>query len=152
MVLATWFGVGLIPAAPGSWGSLAALPFAWVILTLWGARGLALAVIIVFAVGCWAANAFAKASGVSDPAAIVIDEVGGQWVVLLATPLDPVAWTLAFLLFRVFDIWKPWPVGWADRHVKGGFGIMLDDILAAGYAGAVMAFLRLIGGPFGVHI
>jgi phosphatidylglycerophosphatase A len=151
MLLATWFGVGLIPAAPGTWGSLAALPFAWAVLNLWGAVGVAIAVLIVFAAGCWAADAFAKASAVSDPAAVVVDEVAGQWLVLLAAPLDPVAWTVAFLLFRLFDIWKPWPVRWADRQVKGGVGIMLDDILAAGCAVAVLRMLIAVGGTLGVR-
>jgi phosphatidylglycerophosphatase A len=72
--------------------------------------------------------------------------------VLLATPLDPVAWGFSFLLFRIFDIWKPWPVRWADRHVKGGFGIMLDDLLAAGYALLVLAAVLAIGGAMRVRI
>jgi phosphatidylglycerophosphatase A len=151
MLLATWFGVGLIPAAPGTWGSLAALPFAWAIVNLWGALGLAIAVSLIFTTGCWAAGAVAREGGIADPGAVVVDEVAGQWLVLLAAPFDPAAWALAFLLFRLFDIWKPWPVRWADRRVKGGFGIMLDDVLAAVYAVAVMACLRSIGGAFGVH-
>jgi phosphatidylglycerophosphatase A len=150
-VLATWFGVGLIPVAPGTWGSLAALPFAWVIHDLWGVLGLALGALIAFVGGCWAAGAFAKASGEVDPAAIVVDEVAAQWLVLIAAPLQPLAWALAFLLFRLFDIWKPWPVRWADRHVKGGFGIMLDDVLAAGCAVAALRVLMAIGGIFNVQ-
>ena len=71
---------------------------------------------------------------------------------LLATPLEPIAWLLAFVLFRLFDIWKPWPVNWADRHVKGGFGIMLDDVLAAGYALVVLIMAFAIGGALGVRI
>jgi phosphatidylglycerophosphatase A len=138
VVLATWFGVGLLPIAPGTWGSLAALPFAWAIRSSWGAAGLAVAVAIVFALGWWAAGAIAKASGVQDHGSIVIDEVAGQWLVLLAASRDPLTWVLAFVLFRVFDIWKPWPVRWADRQVAGGLGIMLDDVVAAGYAVAAM--------------
>jgi phosphatidylglycerophosphatase A len=151
-VLATWFGVGLIPVAPGTWGSLAALPFAWVIHDLWGVLGLALGALIAFVGGCWAAGAFAKASGEVDPAAIVVDEVAAQWLVLIAAPLQPLAWALAFLLFRLFDIWKPWPVRWVDRHVKGGLGIMLDDVAAAGYALLALGAVAAIGGVLGVCV
>ena len=81
----------------------------------------------------------------------MIDEVAGQWLVLVATPLDPLAYALALLLFRIFDIWKPWPVRWADRHVKGGLGIMLDDLLAAVYAVLALSILLPIGEVFGVR-
>jgi phosphatidylglycerophosphatase A len=150
-LLATWFGVGLIPIAPGTWGSLAALPFAWAIRSLWGATGFAIAIAIVFFVGWWAAATVSKASVVRDPGFVVIDEVAGQWLVLLAVPRDPLAWVLAFLLFRIFDIWKPWPVRWADREITGGLGVMLDDLLAAVYAALVLSVLLMIGGAFGVR-
>jgi len=150
VLLATWFGVGLIPIAPGTWGSLAALLVAWAVQSLWGAPALAFAAAIVFAAGWWAASAVASTSGVQDPGAVVIDEVAAQWLVLLAAPADPVAWGVGFLLFRLFDIWKPWPVRWADRRVKGGFGIMLDDIVAAVYALLAMRVVLAIGGAFGV--
>jgi phosphatidylglycerophosphatase A len=136
---------------PGTWGSLAALPCAWVIRSLWGSAGLAIAAAIVFAVGCWAAGTFAKASGVKDPGAIVIDEVAAQWLVLLAVPLDPLSYAAAFLLFRIFDIWKPWPVSLADRRVAGGLGVMLDDLLAAVYAVLVLSVLSTVGGALGVR-
>jgi phosphatidylglycerophosphatase A len=151
VLLATWFGVGLAPIAPGTCGSLAALPMAWAIRVLWGAPGLALACATVFALGCWAAAAAAKASGVSDPGAIVIDEVVGQWLALLASPFDPLAWALAFVLFRLFDIWKPWPVRWVDRRVTGGLGVMLDDVAAAGYALVALRVLLAMAGVFGVR-
>jgi phosphatidylglycerophosphatase A len=150
-VLGTWFGAGLLPVMPGTWGSLAALPCAWAIRSLSGVAGLAIAALIIFAVGCWAAGMIARTSGATDPGAIVIDEVAAQWLVLLPVSLDPLSYAAAFLLFRLFDIWKPWPVRWADRRVHGGFGIMLDDLLAAVYA--VLAFLILLetGGAFGVR-
>jgi phosphatidylglycerophosphatase A len=69
----------------------------------------------------------------------------------VAAPLDPLAYALAFLLFRIFDIWKPWPVRWADRHFKGGLGIMLDDLLAALYAVLVLSALLATGGVSGVR-
>ena len=151
MLLATWFGTGLLPITPGTWGSLAALPFAWAIRSHSGTTGLAVATVIVSAIGWWAAATVAKASAIEDPGAVVIDEVAAQWLVLLPAPLDPLAYALAFLLFRIFDICKPWPVRWADRHVKGGLGIMLDDLLAALYAAALLSSLLAIGGVSGVR-
>jgi phosphatidylglycerophosphatase A len=151
MWLGTWFGTGLLPLAPGTWGSLAALPCAWAIRSLSGVAGLAVAAGIIFAAGCWASAKIAKASPVRDPGAIVIDEVAGQWFTLLPAALDPLSYSLAFLLFRIFDIWKPWPVRWADRHIEGGLGIMLDDLLAAVYAVVVFSLLVAIGGAIGVR-
>ena len=149
-MLGSWFGAGLLPVMPGTWGSLAALPCAWTIRSLCGAAGLAIAAAIAIAVGCWAAGTIAKTSGVKDPGAIVIDEVAGQWLVLLAAPPAPLPYALAFLLFRVFDIWKPWPARWADRHVKGGLGIMLDDLFAAVYAILTLLAFLALGGVSGV--
>jgi phosphatidylglycerophosphatase A len=151
VMLATWFGLGLLPVAPGSWASLAALPFAWAIRSLFGFAGLAAASAVAFLVGWWASGIVARASTVKDPGAVVIDEIAGQWLVLLAAPLDPLAYALAFLLFRVFDTWKPWPARWADRHVKGGLGIVLDDLLAAIYAVIVLLGLLTTRGAFGVR-
>jgi len=145
-LLGTWFGIGLLPVMPGTWGSLAALPCAWAICRLWGAAGLAIAAAIVFAAGCWAAGTIAKASGAKDPGAIVIDEVAAQWLVLLPAPLDPLSYAAGFLLFRIFYIWKPWPVEWADRRVHGGLGMMLDDLLAAVYAVLALSIILLTGG------
>ncbi|HZU88235.1 MAG TPA: phosphatidylglycerophosphatase A [Stellaceae bacterium] len=147
-VIATGFGAGRLPAMPGSWGSLAALPFAWGLKSAFGTLGLAFAAGLAFGVGSWAAGAVAKASGAPDPGIVVIDEVMGQFLSLLPTPRDPAAYALAFLLFRLFDIGKPWPIGCVDRRIGGGFGIMLDDALAAVYA---LAAQLAIGGVFGVR-
>ena len=139
--LATWFGVGLLRPAPGTWGSLAALPLAWAIVHIGGAPALAAATVVVFALGCWAADVYENAGGGKDPGVVVIDEVAGQWLGLIAAPLDPAYYLAGFLLFRLCDITKPWPAGWADRRVGGGLGIMLDDVLAALYGlGAIAAF------------
>jgi len=151
VLLATWFGAGLLPGAPGSWASLAALPFAFAWRSLFGAAGLALAAVLAFAAGCWAAQRVIAATGADDPGAIVIDEVAAQWLVLLTAPMEPLAWALAFLLFRLFDIVKPWPVSWVDRRVRGGLGVMLDDVLAAGYAALALALLLALGGEIGVR-
>jgi len=136
---------------PGTWGSLAALPCAWAVRSLWGEAALAVAAGIVFTAGCWAAKEVAKASAVEDPSIVVIDEVAAQWLVLLPAPLDPLPYAAAFLLFRTFDIWKPWPIRWVDRHVHGGVGIMLDDLLAAGYAALALNILLAIVGAFDVR-
>jgi phosphatidylglycerophosphatase A len=151
VLLGTWFGVGLLPGMPGTWGSLVALPCAWAIRALWGAAGLAVAAAFTVAVGCWAAAKVVKASAAEDPGTIVIDEVAGQWLALLPAYPDPLSYALGFLLFRIFDIWKPWPVRWADRHVGGGLGIMLDDLLAAVYAALALLVLLAIGGAIGVR-
>lgn len=146
-LLATWFGIGLLPRAPGTWGSLAALPFAWFIRDGFGAVGLAVAAAGLFIVGLWAASVYVRQAGEADPGAVVIDEVAGQWLVLLAVPPDPVLYGAGFVLFRITDIFKPWPASWIDRTVKGGFGVMLDDTAAALYAGAALyALSRWIGG------
>ncbi len=128
------------------------MPIAWAIRAIWGDPGLAVVLILVFIVGWWAAGAVAETSKVQDPGAVVVDEIAGQWLVLVAAPFEPVAWLIGFVLFRLFDIWKPWPVNWVDRHVKGGFGVMLDDVMAAGYALVGLMVARAIGGALGVRI
>lgn len=134
--------MGLLPVAPGTWGSLTALPLGWLILARFGAAGVLVAAAIVFAVGWWAAAQVSRASGIGDPGAVVIDEIAAQLLVLAAAPLDSRFYLAAFLLFRLFDIWKPFPINWLDRTVKGGFGIMLDDVAAALYALALIAVGR----------
>lgn len=147
-LIATAGGIGLLPLLPGTWGSLAALPCAWAISALAGRTALLAAAILAFAVGCRASATLARTSGLKDPQFIVIDEVAAQWLALVAAPLDWRAYLAAFLLFRLFDIWKPWPVRAIERRVHGGPGIMLDDIAAALYA----IFFLLIGeGALGVR-
>ena len=137
--LATWFGTGLLPGAPGTWGSLAALPFAWALTSLAGPRLLLGAAVLVFVAGLWASARYMRAVGVHDPGAVVIDEVAGQWLTLTVAPLEPLAYLLGFVLFRIADVLKPWPASWLDRRVGGAFGVMIDDVAAAIYAGAVLA-------------
>ncbi|HWB48128.1 MAG TPA: phosphatidylglycerophosphatase A [Stellaceae bacterium] len=138
-LIATGCGIGLLPVAPGTWASLAALPCGWLLRAEFGAAGLLLAAAVAFAAGCWAAGRVAEASGIFDPGFAVVDEVAAQLLALAAAPLDWRYYLAAFLLFRLFDIWKPFPVDWLDRHVKGGFGIMLDDVAAALYAVVLIA-------------
>lgn len=137
--IATWGGSGMLPKAPGTWGSLAALPCAFLILQAGADRALAVATLVVLAAGLWASKIYMEKSATHDPGQIVVDEVVGQWLVLmpLGAAIKPLEWALAFALFRLFDIWKPWPISVADRQVKGAWGVMLDDILA-GVAGALI--------------
>ncbi|MBV1885998.1 MAG: phosphatidylglycerophosphatase A [Parvibaculaceae bacterium] len=141
-LMATWFGAGLLPKAPGTWGSLAALPFAYGMLMLFPSPYvLFLAAGILFFPGCWASAAYASSTGNPDPGAVVVDEVVGQWMVLAVAPFSPIGWLLAFVLFRLFDVVKPWPISLADRHIKGGFGIMFDDVIAAAFGMVIMVTL-----------
>ena len=134
------FGTGLSPAAPGTLGTLIAFPLFWVMQPLAAAWFFAL-LAVMFAAGVWLCGKTGCALGVSDHGGIVWDEIVAFLLVLYFTPF---AWTwfiLAFLLFRLFDIWKPFPIGYFDRTVKGGFGVMLDDLLAAGYALLVLGVI-----------
>ena len=150
VVLATWFYSGLLRPASGTWGTLAALPFAWVILSVGGAIGgkvvLAIATGLVFYFGVRAADLFEAASPAKDPGSVVVDEVAGMWLTLLFVPNSSLGFLVAFLAFRFFDILKIWPVSYADKQLKGGIGIMADDIFAGLYAGvSAMIILMLIG-------
>lgn len=136
-IIATWFGAGYLPKAPGTWGSLAALPFAWIIHDYTGLIGVLIAAVLLFPVGVIASARFADRIGNSDPGVVVVDEIVGQWFALL--PMLTFGWVgyiCAFAAFRLFDILKPWPVGYLDRKLKGGLGIMTDDA-AAGLLAAV---------------
>jgi phosphatidylglycerophosphatase A len=143
-MVATWFGCGHLPFAPGTWGSFAALPVAWVIAVTAGPVGLIAAVAVAFCAGLWAADACLKRSGEDDPGSIVIDEVAGQWLTVVAVAPGIMSYGISFLYFRLFDILKPWPISWADRELKGAFGVMADDILAGIFA-AGATWLTLAG-------
>ena len=144
ILLATWFGAGLLPKAPGTWGSIAALPFAWWIASLGGYLAMLAVVLLVFVVGWWVSEIYLQRVGGEDPGPIVIDEVVGQWIAVSFVTPDLILYGLGFLLFRFADILKPWPIGWADRRIKGGFGIMFDDVLAGIYAAALLYVLQKI--------
>ncbi len=145
-LIASGLGIGLLRGAPGTWASLAALPCAWLIRGAGGATALAIAAAIAFFGGWWAAARVTSATPASDPGWVVIDEIAAQWLVLLAVPQQPWLYAAAFLAFRLFDIWKPFPVSWCDRSVKGGLGVMLDDIAAAIYALVLIAVLEGVTG------
>lgn len=147
-LVATWFGSGLMPKAPGTWGSLAALPPALLIAWAGGAPALLLAAVMAFVFGMRAASAYAAAAGRPDPSEVVVDEVAALWLVLAFLPLGFTAWAFAFLAFRFFDVVKPWPVSLADRALKGGLGIMADDTVAAVYTILLLLLLRHFTGLF----
>ncbi len=126
-------GAGLSPIAPGTFGTLIAVPL-FLLVSNFSPIIYLLFVTLLFFVGCWSAGYTAKALKVHDHPGIVIDEIVGFLITML---LVPVTWywvILGFVLFRLFDIWKPWPISVVDQHIKGGTGIMLDDLLAALYS------------------
>lgn len=152
--IATFFGAGLLKPAPGTWGSFAALPALWVLHMVGGFVLIVLATIVVFALGVWATQVETAGKDDHDPSEIVIDEVAGQWIALWPVSLgaqmagtDILAlypgWIAAFVFFRLFDIWKPGPVGWADRR-HDAFGVMLDDVIAGLMAAVCVAVLAAI--------
>lgn len=139
LMISTWFYSGLIPFAPGTFGSIAALPFAWLILENAGIVGLANATLIVFVIGLMTTKAYLTETGKTDPGEVVVDEVVGQWIVCLAI-IDnqhPGQYLLALLAFRVFDIMKPWPVTIFDKR-HDAFGVMMDDVVAGIMGAAVL--------------
>ncbi|MBX9601281.1 MAG: phosphatidylglycerophosphatase A [Bryobacteraceae bacterium] len=138
--LATWFGCGYFPWGPGTVGSLAALAIAYVLhrYDAWSAPAIALLGIPALIAGVWAAGVVSRETGRKDSQIIVIDEVAGQWITLVgAVALTPVSWIAAFLLFRFFDIVKPWPVRQAEK-LPAGMGVMADDVVAGIYAALVL--------------
>lgn len=137
LFIATGGGVGYLPKAPGTWGSLLALPLNLLLLRL-PSQGYWLALTLILLLAVYSAGAAEKILDRKDPGAIVIDEIIGMLIALIAVPAQPVIWLSAFLLFRFFDIAKPWPVSWADKHLNGGLGIVLDDMLAGAYAWLVL--------------
>ncbi len=141
-LIATWVGVGRLPVAPGTWGSAATLPLAWLVASWLGPIWLFAAAAAVFAVGWWAGGIHARSIGAEDPGEIVVDEVAGQLVALAVVPLDLVYYAAAFVLFRIADIWKPWPVSLAERRLGGGLGIMADDVVAGAYAAIILLAAR----------
>jgi phosphatidylglycerophosphatase A len=144
--LACGFGSGLAPAAQGTFGSLAAL-LPWLLLRELPLGMYLLVLLAGFAIGVWACDVAGRALGVDDHRSLVWDEFIGQWVALIPLLIPAVLpaggfqwWMLAagFVLFRLFDVWKPWPIRWLDRRVKGGCGVMIDDVIAGLFAAVVL--------------
>lgn len=150
--IATWFGCGLLKPAPGTWGSLATLPLLIFVAQFthvgilapddqWPYVSFTISfvhfpiILALFLIGIWVINRIESRSGIHDAPEIVIDEVVGMYIASLMAlgpdwQMSLLAVIPAFLLFRFFDIVKPWPIGWLDRRVSGGFGVMIDDVIA----------------------
>ena len=141
--IATLGPIGTALPAPGTFGSFAALISGYFILSA-GWIYMAIATFIALFVGIWAASVYEAVSGKKDASEVVIDEVAGQWSVLLITPLSPLGFLAAFIFFRLFDITKPFPVNKAEA-IKGGMGVMADDMVAGLLAGACMIILLQYG-------
>ncbi|MBT9383846.1 phosphatidylglycerophosphatase A [Pseudooceanicola sp. CBS1P-1] len=157
-LVATFAGVGHLKPAPGTWGSIAALPVAWVLSLIGGPLLLAIAAVALFFAGLWATRAETAGKANHDPSEVVVDEVVGQWIAFFPVvfgawhvgfPLIDLwpGWVTALLAFRLFDIWKPWLVGRADRR-DDAVGVMLDDVWAGIFAAVVVvamaAFFHLV--------
>jgi phosphatidylglycerophosphatase A len=140
-LIATWFGCGWMPKAPGTMGSLGAIPL--YLLVAQGGRGaVAAAAVAVTAVGIWASSVVARDLGAHDPQIVVVDEVAGILVTMI--PMAVVSWRavlIGFVLFRLFDMTKPWPVRRFEK-LPGGWGIVMDDVAAGVLGAVVMAVLR----------
>ena len=127
------FGSGLSPKAPGTAGTLVAFPL-FFLLTLAPENTQLMILAFLFVIGIPLCTQAGNALGVSDHGSIVWDEIVAMMLVLHFTPATPLGWVIAFVLFRLFDIWKPFPIRQCDAKLKGGFGVMFDDLLAAIYA------------------
>jgi len=127
-------GSGLIKPAPGTWGTLASLPIWWFLLADLALIPYLIVVLVSFVIGCYLCSYTSNALGTHDHGAIVWDEFVGMWITLILVPKTVVALAIGFVFFRIFDIIKPFPIKWLDKHVHGGFGIMIDDVLAGIFA------------------
>lgn len=142
LLLAFGLGAGMSPKAPGTAGSLLAI-LCYPLLAMLPLAVYGLVVLITIVAGAWICGRAAHTLGVHDHGGIVLDEVAGVWLAMFALPATW-PWLLAgFVLFRLFDIWKPWPIGWLDRRVPGGWGIMVDDLVAGAMTWLVLMAARL---------
>ena len=150
----TFGGAGLSPKAPGTVGTLASLPVGVAVLYTFGMETLFLLTLAITVIGIFEINKYEKLTGVHDQQEIVIDEAAGMWFALMIAISTAVTMTypyaevlaivLSFAAFRLFDIWKPSTIGWIDREIKGGLGVMMDDVLA-GIAGGLLSVVLLMG-------
>ncbi len=150
----TFFGAGLSPKAPGTVGTLASLPVGLAVLYYIGMESLFMLTLAITVIGIFEINKYEKQTGIHDQQHIVIDEAAGMWLSLMiaySTAItmtypyaDLLAIIFSFASFRLFDIWKPSTIGWIDRELKGGLGVMLDDVVA-GIAGGLLSAVILMG-------
>lgn len=141
--IALGFGAGLSPHAPGTVGTLIGFPL-FLLLSLFPLGIQVFVLIVLFLIGCYLCEVTGKALGVPDHGGIVWDEIVAFCAVLMTVPAHWAWWVAAFATFRLFDIVKPMPIGWLDKHYKNGFGVMIDDVMAAIYAMASLALLQVL--------
>jgi phosphatidylglycerophosphatase A len=141
-ILGTWFGCGYVPYAPGTAGTLGAIPL-YLLLRPHGIYAVLGAALVLTVVGIWAADIVAKDSGLKDPQLVVIDEVAGVLCTLAVAPPTWAGLVVGVVLFRIFDQFKPWPARAAERKLPGGYGIVLDDIAAGAWGAGIMEGLRV---------
>ncbi|GKX50294.1 phosphatidylglycerophosphatase A family protein [Budvicia aquatica] len=140
--IAVGFGSGLSPKAPGTMGTIAAIPFFLLLQPLSIPAYLGV-LLVAFVIGVWACQSATDAIGQEDHGGLVWDEFVGLWITCIALP-QGFGWILlAFVLFRFFDILKPWPINWVEKRYSGGFGVMMDDVIAGVIALAVVQLIRL---------
>lgn len=141
--IACGFGAGLLPWVPGTWGTLVAIPIYFILIQfpLW----FYITITVLFNIaGIWLCGVTNRDFGTDDHPAAVWDEIAAFLIVLIAVPPKWYYIAIGFVLFRIFDIWKPWPIRWVDKNVHGGFGVMLDDIIAAIFAFIILRFIILL--------
>lgn len=139
-LISTWFWVGKLPRAPGTWGTLAAVPIVY-ILSLTGSVAYMVATLVFVFVGVFAADIYEKSLGQHDSSEIVIDEVVGYLIAMTWLPMTWQSVLLGFLIFRFFDIFKPFPISWLDQKINGGLGVMIDDIAAGVITNIILQML-----------
>ncbi|MBU0675689.1 MAG: phosphatidylglycerophosphatase A [Proteobacteria bacterium] len=145
MAIATGFGLGYLPKAPGTWGTLLGLPI-YLALARLSLPDYLIALAIIIVVAVLTAGSAEKILDRADPGAVVIDEVAGLLVTLIGAPVNPIVLALGFIYFRIFDITKPFPANFFDKNFHGGLGIVLDDLMAGLYALILLqATCRLFG-------
>ena len=143
--IATGFGIGLVPFAPGTFGTLVGLAMFWLLATIMPPLAVAFLAIPLFFVGVWACDVTGRALGVADHGAMVWDEIVAFLPLAAVSSASPILQLIAFVLFRIFDIWKPFPIRELEKRVKGGLGVMIDDAVAAAYAYFVFVIVVIVG-------
>lgn len=146
ILIATWFGSGLLRPGSGTMGTLAALPFGYAVMYVGGFITLGLCALLFLYLGTKSAAFYGTKSGVHDNQAIVVDEAVGVWIAAIPAGLDFGLWIMAFILFRFFDITKPWPASYFDKKHTSALNVMLDDVVAGLFAFLGVATLALISG------
>ncbi|MEM6812390.1 MAG: phosphatidylglycerophosphatase A [Pseudomonadota bacterium] len=143
--IATFGGSGLLRPAPGTMGSIAALPFGILTLYFFGIYGLLIATFLLFIIGLWASKQFEGMVNQKDSSLIVVDEAVGIFIALIPAMISPISIILAFFAFRFFDVLKPWPISYLDKKLKGPFGVMIDDVVAGIFAAFIVLGARYAG-------